>query len=232
MGGALASEEEPGEASVPKQPGKLQRQASAPEIPSLMKRLANVFDEIDTAGSDAVDKPQMMKILQDEAIVDRVISVLDTNQDGKISFSEFSAYHMTLLIEHGIDRVLRDIDLLEERVTDCIVADDAPPPAPTLQRTKSNGQSMVALSLRMSSIFERIDNNGNGMIEKSELEKTLGNVMHAGYLLKEMDTVDKDGQVSPVEWNMYFIKVYNEKGKDSVAKMLNNLEAKLAEAES
>mmetsp|Transcript_12409 Transcript_12409/g.20305 ORF Transcript_12409/g.20305 Transcript_12409/m.20305 type:complete len:231 (-) Transcript_12409:207-899(-) len=222
-----------GDPGISSQP-VLKRTCSAPEIPALMRQMATLFEQVDTENKEELDSLEIMAIIRDEDTVEQIIKMLDENGDRKISFSEFSAYYLNMAKEYGIDRVKRDLAVLEDRIAESIVAIQSDPSTPLapqpLVRSASQTRKLVTLTMRMSSIFERVDQlgNGDGYVQRDELEKVLGSALHAGYLMKDMATTH-EGWISALEWNMYFIKCFRTKGADSVTTMLNNLEAKLGQ---
>merc|ERR1712048_301670 len=170
--------------------------------------------------------------------------VLDIDNDGKVTFAEFTQFFTDALAKNGKKKTLTWIEKLENKVwtnpalsrsttPQTPISRTATPPQPSLVRGLSNPSTFMPFVMRACSIFTRIDTNRNQMLELAELDALMGegNNLKAGYLLKDMDK-DHDGKVSPAEFIQYFQKKYKTSGLNAVQTMLSNLEKKLSEKEN
>lgn len=191
----------------------------------------DLFVEYDQDGSGYLDPKEFKNLMNDfsERVqmpkdeIYRFLAEADMNEDGKIQWSEFVPIALTIIQAlHAQKKLYAQQDKMAQAAEDFLV----------------HGMSREELTLVMTDIFHRIDNNGSGSISKEEFMQGLTS-MEIGLTRREINAImmqvdaNDDGDISYAEFVPFCFDLLhkmtamqlleNEMEKDELAQFLMDL---------
>ena len=185
-----------------------------------------IFDSIDTDGDGSITRTEMEAMRANMAppppppppedgessgMSDELFSAIDTNGDDLIDTTEME----TFLTGNGMEfdqAIFDSIDTYGDGAISRTESDTAarsnmqaqmPPPPPPASTEEDDEDSTT-----INTLFSSIDTNGDGVIDKSELEAYMEDTMAgtSGSLIEDLDT-DGDGKISATEAETARLKI-------------------------
>ena len=103
--------------------------------------------------------------------------------------------------------------------------------ASSLKLKQASAVAIPEILRRATSSFLRLDLNGDGELNRSEIMKFAnGNEQVATQIFIDLDA-NNNGKISNIEWQKYFIEKYNTIGGELTLQGLEVIEKKLMEAD-
>jgi len=162
-----------------------------------------IFQGIDSEGKGYIDKSQLQEDLKkhgitDQTKIDEICKTMDADSDGKITQSEFTTGMKSMKPPHPNEEMKSMLSELGNTIS----ASDLKSLFDKI--TSSNSSSKTRQSDRAKEMFSKIDTEGKGYIDKSQLEEDMKNhgitdQTKIDEMYKAMDA-DEDGKITESEF--------------------------------
>jgi Ca2+-binding EF-hand superfamily protein len=197
------------------------KEGTADEIGGFMVRICALFAKMDLDHSDSIEMSELESLGYSKDEAEYIMGTLDADKNGSISCDELVAHFLGIKTSYGMNKMVEHIGLFETAV-DKYQGSKAAAGAPK-QNVKADLPStwMPIMVSRISSIYKRIDANGDNSVDKSEiLALQHGNNVEADAMFSDLDA-DGDGSISAHEFLSYFMgllkKLTKSENLDSLA---------------
>lgn len=181
------------------------------------RRIERLFSTIDKNGDWALEKSEVLAVMGLEG---EVVMEMDVNKDYKVTIEEWMRYFNNQW-EFMPDSVFNIIEVVERRAA----ASRAPQPGSRSPGALAAGYDRVMppdVERQLDLLFQGIDRDGNGAIDKAECIATAG---REGPVMFDIDT-NADSKVTIEEWMKFFNHQWSV-SPDSVVCILEVMQKRL-----
>ena len=196
-----------------------------------MRRATSIFLDIDQDQKGRLTREDLFKVLGTTERVTPALKELDSDNDGYVSVAEFCQWSIRMYVDHDKTFAKDHLDYLEtwgiartQQNSEIQGQLGESKTSSTLGSLKAASATAIPEILqRASSAFLRIDANNNGVLDGDEIKRYCQNNKGNALTLY----LETNKKVSAMEFQKFFITMYNTSGGEATLTALTLIESSL-----